>query len=54
MKGTQLFDLKGKVAVVTGASSGLGRGAATVLAAHGVKIVAIAPVSYTHLRAHET
>ena len=42
MRGTQLFDLKEKIAVVTGASSGLGRGAATVLAAHGVKIVAIA------------
>ena len=37
-----LFDLKGKVAVVTGASSGLGQGAATVLAAHGVQVVAIA------------
>ena len=42
MNKTSLFDLKGKTAVVTGASSGLGRGAATVLAAHGVKIVAIA------------
>jgi NAD(P)-dependent dehydrogenase (short-subunit alcohol dehydrogenase family) len=37
-----LFDLKGKIAVVTGASSGLGQGAATVLAAHGVRVVAIA------------
>ncbi|MDT2078155.1 MAG: SDR family oxidoreductase [Planktomarina sp.] len=37
-----LFDLKGKIAVVTGASSGLGQGAATVLAAHGVQVVGIA------------
>jgi NAD(P)-dependent dehydrogenase (short-subunit alcohol dehydrogenase family) len=42
MQQSQLFDLKGKIAVVTGASSGLGQGAATILAAHGVKVVAIA------------
>ena len=39
---SQLFDLKGKTAVVTGGSSGLGQGAATVLAAHGVRVLVIA------------
>ncbi|MEM8776416.1 MAG: SDR family oxidoreductase [Pseudomonadota bacterium] len=37
-----LFDLSGRVACVTGASSGLGRRAAMVLAAAGAKIIAIA------------
>lgn len=37
-----LFDISGKVACVTGASSGLGRHAATILAAHGTKVVGIA------------
>ncbi len=37
-----LFDVKGKVACVTGASSGLGRRAATVLAQAGVRVVGIA------------
>ncbi len=37
-----LFDLSGRVACVTGASSGLGRQAATVLAAAGANVVGIA------------
>ncbi|MFT4717567.1 MAG: NAD(P)-dependent dehydrogenase (short-subunit alcohol dehydrogenase family) [Paracoccaceae bacterium] len=36
-----LFDITGKVACVTGASSGLGRAAANMLAAAGAKIVGI-------------
>jgi 3-oxoacyl-[acyl-carrier protein] reductase len=38
----QLFDLTGEVALVTGASSGLGLRFARVLAAHGAKVIAAA------------
>ncbi|MFC3616156.1 SDR family NAD(P)-dependent oxidoreductase [Lutimaribacter marinistellae] len=38
----QLFDLTGKTACITGASSGLGRRAATVLAAAGACVVGVA------------
>lgn len=38
MKGAQLFDLGGKVAVVTGASRGLGRGFALTLARAGADV----------------
>ena len=37
-----LFDLSGKIACVTGASSGLGRRAATVLAHAGARVVGVA------------
>jgi 3-oxoacyl-[acyl-carrier protein] reductase len=37
-----LFDLTGQVALVTGASSGLGNRFARVLAAHGATVVAAA------------
>ena len=37
-----LFDLSGRIACVTGASSGLGRRAATVLAAAGAQVVGVA------------
>ncbi len=39
---TGLFDLTGKIVCVTGASSGLGRAAATLLARQGAKVVGIA------------
>ena len=37
-----LFDVKGRVACVTGASSGLGRAAATMLAEAGAQVVGVA------------
>ncbi|MDG1425434.1 MAG: SDR family NAD(P)-dependent oxidoreductase, partial [Paracoccaceae bacterium] len=37
-----LFDLSGKIACITGASSGLGRRSALVLAAAGAKVVCVA------------
>ncbi len=39
MKAAELFDLTGEVALVTGASSGLGWNFSRVLAAHGAKLV---------------
>lgn len=41
-QGGNIFDLSGKVACITGASSGLGRRAAVTLAAAGAKVVGVA------------
>ncbi len=42
MKAADLFDLRGEVALVTGASSGLGRRFARVLAANGARVACLA------------
>ena len=42
MRAAQIFDLAGQVALVTGASSGLGERFARVLAANGAKVVCLA------------
>jgi len=42
MAGISIFDVSGKIACVTGASSGLGRAAAKMLANAGAKVVGIA------------
>ena len=36
---SNLFDLTGKVAIVTGSSRGIGRATAEAMAAHGAKVV---------------
>ena len=53
MNAENLFDLSGKVAVITGSGKGIGKGIAKLLSEAGAKIVlcsrTIEAVSYTHL-----
>lgn len=49
MKAEQLFDVKRKTAIVTGAASGLGLAMAQVLAENGARVV-LADVDAAHLR----
>ena len=51
MSKTQLFDLDGKIAFVSGASRGIGEAIAHLLAQQGAEVIVASrkPVSYTHL-----
>lgn len=48
------LNLKGKVAIVTGSSSGIGAGIALELAQRGCKVVINYPFSHNHTEAYET